>query len=96
MVYTVYTPDVLNMTLGGVFFCPIEWAQIFHGSLGFFQNLDPHGLVQPRFDPTVGVIWGVWPAKVRPPTQCQEATPLKCYIDAKKMTSIYKFTKILS
>ena len=47
----------------------------------FFRIWTHMGLVQPRFDPAVGVIWGVWPAKVRPPTQCKEATPVKCYID---------------
>ena len=58
MVYTVYTPDVLNMILGGVFVR-------FGGPKSFmdlwvFSEFGPHmGLVQPRFDPTVGVIWGV-------------------------------------
>ena len=40
----------------GWVFCPIEWAQIFRGSLGFFRIWTHMGLVQPRFDPTVGVI----------------------------------------
>ena len=73
-------------------FCPIEWAQIFHGSLGCFSEFGPTWGWFNLVLTTVGVIWGVWPAKVRPPTQCKEATPLKCYIDGPKMTSIYKFT----
>ena len=48
MVYTVYTPDVLNMTLGGGF-VRLSGPKSFMDLWDVFQNLDPHGVGSTSF-----------------------------------------------